>query len=148
MVLIPLNSMRASLTSIRSPRPRRPCSCSIQHLHALISYSYIGADFPKILNKPEVDYKQANLTVPCASTFLARDDLAHLYTAMIPSLFDPPEGQDPYDYVFDLTGEVRQDRTEMVRPLSRHHLISFPSYIPQLQDTNHNDMQRRTNARH
>lgn len=40
--------------------------------------------------------------------------------AIIPSLFDPPEGEEAYDYVFDLTGEVRQDRTEMVFPLSPH----------------------------
>lgn len=43
-------------------------------------------------------------------------------TANIPPLFDPPEGQPPYDYVFDLTGEVRQDRTDMVR--------SFPCSWP------------------
>lgn len=29
-------------------------------------------------------------------------------------MFDPPEGQTAYDYVFDFTGEVRHDRTEMV----------------------------------
>lgn len=28
---------------------------------------YLGAEFTKILEKPVVDYKQANLTVPCAS---------------------------------------------------------------------------------
>lgn len=61
--------------------------------------TYIGAEFPKILEKEEVDYQQANLTVP----------------SNIPPLFDPPEGQPPYDYVFDLTGEVRQDRTDMIQ---------------------------------
>lgn len=79
--------------------------------------SYLGADFLKILAKPEVDYKQANLTVSCTLAQLpvrATDTLP----AIIPTLFDPPEGQDAYDYVFDLTGEVRQDRTEMVCSLS------------------------------
>jgi hypothetical protein len=28
--------------------------------------SYIGAEFPQIIAKPEVEYRQANLTVPCA----------------------------------------------------------------------------------
>jgi hypothetical protein len=30
-------------------------------------------------------------------------------------MFDPPEGQAAYSYVFDLTGEVRHDRPDMVR---------------------------------
>lgn len=28
--------------------------------------------------------------------------------------FDPPEGQAPFSYVFDLTGEIRVDRIEQV----------------------------------
>ena len=28
-------------------------------------YSYIGAEFPKVLEKPEVEYRQVNLTVSC-----------------------------------------------------------------------------------
>lgn len=34
----------------------------------IISDRYLGAEFPKVLAKPQVDYKQANLTVPCTST--------------------------------------------------------------------------------
>lgn len=42
------------------------------------------------------------------------------------SAFDPPEGQAPYDYVFDLTGEVRYDRTEVVRvPTISQERIAF-----------------------
>jgi hypothetical protein len=29
--------------------------------------------------------------------------------------FTPPEGQAPYDYVFDMTGETRHDRPDEVR---------------------------------
>lgn len=32
-------------------------------------------------------------------------------------MFNPPEGRAPYAYVFDLTGEVRHDRPDMVRLL-------------------------------
>lgn len=32
-------------------------------------------------------------------------------------MFDPPEGQAAYSYVFDLTGEVRHDRPDMVSGL-------------------------------
>ncbi|TFY83175.1 hypothetical protein EWM64_g839 [Hericium alpestre] len=62
-------------------------------------YSYVGTEFPEVLAKDNVQYKQANLTIPAAVT----------------AAFDPPEGQAPYDYVFDLTGEVAYDRPEMVQ---------------------------------
>ena len=35
--------------------------------------------------------------------------------AAVAKVFDPPEGKEVYDYVFDLTGEVRHDRSDMVR---------------------------------
>ncbi|TDL27254.1 hypothetical protein BD410DRAFT_410300 [Rickenella mellea] len=60
--------------------------------------TYLGSEFPKILEKPNVEYQQANLTLP----------------ATVSHVFDPPEGQAPYTYVFDLTGEVRRDRPEMI----------------------------------
>ncbi|KAF8078139.1 hypothetical protein FPV67DRAFT_1464325 [Lyophyllum atratum] len=77
----------------------------VSHLRIVDKFSvvpattYIGAEFPKVLERPEVEYRQANLTVP----------------ATIASCFDPTEGHDPYDYVFDFTGEVRHDRTEMIQ---------------------------------
>lgn len=39
----------------------------------------------------------------------------YLLLATIPSVFQPAEGQGEFDYVFDFTGEVRYDRTEVVR---------------------------------
>ncbi|KAF8797845.1 hypothetical protein BYT27DRAFT_7265004 [Phlegmacium glaucopus] len=62
-------------------------------------YSYIGVEFPKVLEKPEVEYRQVNLTVP----------------SNIPATFEPPAGHSKFDYVFDFTGEVRHDRTEMIQ---------------------------------
>lgn len=34
--------------------------------------------------------------------------------AIVAKTFDPPEGQAPYSYVFDLSGEIRWDRPEQV----------------------------------
>lgn len=34
--------------------------------------------------------------------------------ATVASCFEPPQGQDPYDYVFDFTGEIQWDRSEAV----------------------------------
>ncbi|EGO21626.1 hypothetical protein SERLADRAFT_351071, partial [Serpula lacrymans var. lacrymans S7.9] len=76
----------------------------VSHLRIVDKYSvsppttYLGAEFPKILAQPDVEYRQVNLTVPSA----------------VASAFDPPEGQAAYSYVFDLTGEIRYDRTEMI----------------------------------
>ncbi|KAH8108153.1 hypothetical protein BXZ70DRAFT_997648 [Cristinia sonorae] len=61
--------------------------------------TYLGAEFPKVLEKPNVEYRQANLTVP----------------ATVASCFEPSEGQGPFDYVFDLTGEVQWDRPEEIQ---------------------------------
>ncbi|ETW85694.1 hypothetical protein HETIRDRAFT_407618 [Heterobasidion irregulare TC 32-1] len=61
--------------------------------------TYIGSEFPKVLAMPNVEYKQANLTVP----------------AIVSSVFDPPEGQPPYSVVFDLTGDVAHDRPEQLQ---------------------------------
>jgi hypothetical protein len=51
--------------------------------------TYLGAEFPKVLAQPNVEYKQVNLTVATA----------------VSSAFDPPEGVAPYSLVFDFTGE-------------------------------------------
>jgi len=61
--------------------------------------TYLGPEFPQILSKDNVEYKQANLTVP----------------AIVSSAFDPPAGQEPYSLVFDLTGDVAHDRPEKVQ---------------------------------
>lgn len=52
-----------------------------------------------MLEKPNVEYRQANVTVP----------------ATVAACFDPPEGQEAYSYVFDLTGEMQWDRPEKVQ---------------------------------
>ncbi|KAJ8519898.1 hypothetical protein ONZ45_g3222 [Pleurotus djamor] len=77
----------------------------VSHMRVVDKYSvhppttYIGSEFPKVLEKPGVEYQQRNLTVDAA----------------VASAFDPPEGQAAYDYVFDCTGEVRVDRTEVIQ---------------------------------
>ncbi|OAX40511.1 hypothetical protein K503DRAFT_864570 [Rhizopogon vinicolor AM-OR11-026] len=76
----------------------------VSHLRIVDRFSvsppttYLGAEFPKILAQPDVEYRQANLTVPSA----------------VASAFDPPPGKAPYSYVFDLTGEVNHDRSEVI----------------------------------
>jgi len=77
----------------------------VSHLRIVDKYSvapattYLGSEFPNVLRKPGVEYRQANLTVP----------------ATVASCFNPPEGHAAYDFVFDLTGEIRRDRTEMIQ---------------------------------
>jgi len=77
----------------------------VEHLRIVDKFSvtppttYLGSEFPKVLQKPHVEYRQANLTVP----------------ATIANCLVPPEGQDEYDHIYDLTGEIRQDRTEMIQ---------------------------------
>jgi len=61
--------------------------------------TYIGVQFPKVLEKPGVEYRQVNLTV----------------SSNITTTFDPPAGHSNFDYVFDFTGEIRPDRTEMIQ---------------------------------
>lgn len=76
----------------------------VSHLRIVDKFSvsppttYLGAEFPKVLSRPEVEYRQLNLIVSSA----------------VASAFEPPAGQSSYDYVFDLTGEVNQDRGEVI----------------------------------
>ncbi|KAL1746969.1 hypothetical protein HDZ31DRAFT_80791 [Schizophyllum fasciatum] len=96
-----LNTYSRALAAHLVPLDAEPL---VSHVRIVDKYSvkppttYIGAEFPKILDRPEVDYHQANVTV--AST--------------ISSMFDPPDGVDAYDYVFDFTGEIRPDRLEKI----------------------------------
>ncbi|TFK42765.1 hypothetical protein BDQ12DRAFT_696217 [Crucibulum laeve] len=97
-----LNTCSRALAALLVPVDGEPL---VSHLRIVDKYSvvppttYIGAEFPQILAKPEVEYRQANLTVPAA----------------ISSAFDPSEGHGPFEYVFDFTGEVRNDRTEVIQ---------------------------------
>jgi len=76
----------------------------VNHLRIVDKYSvnppttYLGAEFKEIVKNPIIEYKQANLTV----------------ASIVTTSFDPPAGQEPYSYVFDLTGEIRWDRPEQV----------------------------------
>ncbi|KAF7338641.1 NAD dependent epimerase dehydratase family protein [Mycena venus] len=97
-----LNTCSRALVGLLVPLEGEPL---VSHVRVVDKFSveppttYIGAEFPKLLKKPQLQYRQANLTVP----------------ATIASCFDPPEGQSAYDYVFDFTGEVAFDRTEMIQ---------------------------------
>ncbi|KAI0703577.1 hypothetical protein BC835DRAFT_1483604 [Cytidiella melzeri] len=96
-----LNTCSRALASLLVPIDGEPL---VSHLRIVDKYSvsppttYLGAEFPKVLNKPNVEYRQANLQIPTTVT----------------SCFDPPDGQEPYSYVFDLTGEIQWDRTEQL----------------------------------
>ncbi|KAI0781092.1 hypothetical protein BD413DRAFT_20648 [Trametes elegans] len=76
----------------------------VEHLRIVDKYSvappttYLGSVFPQVLKQPNVQYRQANLT----------------FASNVKSCFEPPEGQDPYTYVFDFAGEVQWDRPEAV----------------------------------
>jgi hypothetical protein len=80
---------------------------------------YLGPEFPQIISKDNVEYKQANLTVP--GWFMPFFPFFFFWTcltlpaAIVSSAFDPPDGQEPYSIVFDLTGDVAHDRPEKVR---------------------------------
>jgi len=92
---------------------------------------YLGAEFPKILAHPDVEYRQANLTVPCMSSLcvLIGIDIHDLSEAAVASAFDPPPGKASYSYVFDLTGEVNHDRSEVVRHFYLQNMKSFSSHF-------------------
>jgi hypothetical protein len=82
-------------------------------------HRYLGPEFPRVLAKDNVEYRQANLTVPSLCTsFSPLPSIPMLLPAIVSSAFDPPAGQDPYSLVFDLTGEVAHDRPEKVRFLT------------------------------
>jgi len=87
----------------------------VNHLRIVDKYSihppttYIGAEFKEVVKNPIVEYKQANLTV----------------ASIVESTFDPPEGQAPYSYVFDLSGEIRWDRPEQVQITQTFHVARF-----------------------
>ncbi|KAF8644141.1 hypothetical protein AX16_008668 [Volvariella volvacea WC 439] len=75
------------------------------HLRIIDKYSvnppttYLGSEFPSILAKPNVEYRQVNLTVP----------------ANIPLCYEPLDPEHPFEYIFDFTGEVQTDRTELIQ---------------------------------
>ncbi|KAJ3478695.1 hypothetical protein NLI96_g9585 [Meripilus lineatus] len=62
-----LNTCSRALAALLVPIEGDPL---VSHLRIVDKYSvsppttYIGAEFPKVLEKPIVEYRQANLTVP------------------------------------------------------------------------------------
>lgn len=72
----------------------------VSHVRVADKYSvappttYLGSEFPKLLENPVVDYRQANLTKEGPVT----------------NIFDPPEGIEPYSYIFDFTGQIDVSR--------------------------------------
>jgi len=97
-----VNTCTRPLTSLLVPLQG---DALISNLRIVDKYSvvppttYLGPEFPQIISKKNVEYKQANLTVP----------------AIVSSAFDPPDGQEPYSIVFDLTGDIAHDRPEKVQ---------------------------------
>ncbi|KAI0709040.1 hypothetical protein C8Q76DRAFT_799072 [Earliella scabrosa] len=77
----------------------------VENLRIVDKYSvappttYLGSVFPDVLRQPNVEYRQANLTV----------------AATVASCFDPRPEQEPFDYVFDFTGEIQADRPEGIQ---------------------------------
>ncbi|PCH38678.1 hypothetical protein WOLCODRAFT_23505 [Wolfiporia cocos MD-104 SS10] len=99
-----LNTCSRALAAYLVPPDGEPL---VEHLRIVDKYSvsppttYIGSDFPKVLEKPNVEYRQANLTIP----------------STVAGCFEPPAGSAPdaRTYVFDLTGEIQWDRPEAVQ---------------------------------
>jgi nucleoside-diphosphate-sugar epimerase len=97
-----LNTCSRALAALLVPLEGEP---QVSLLRIVDKYSvhppttYIGFEFTKVLERPEVEYRQANLTV----------------SAAVASAYDVPEGKPPFDYVFDFTGEVRHDRSEAIQ---------------------------------
>ncbi|TFK25041.1 hypothetical protein FA15DRAFT_668917 [Coprinopsis marcescibilis] len=97
-----LNTCSRALAALLIPLDGEPL---VSHLRIVDKYSvdpattYIGPEFPHILKNKVVEYKQANLKV--ATT--------------IAEVYEPPAGQAAFDYVFDFTGEIRDDRTDVIQ---------------------------------
>lgn len=87
----------------------------VSHVRFVDKYSvappttYIGPKFPKLLENPIVDYQQANLTKE----------------GPVSKSFDPPEGVEPFSYVFDLTGQIH-----IARAVEMHiEQTAVPAYL-------------------
>ncbi|KIP09250.1 hypothetical protein PHLGIDRAFT_116504 [Phlebiopsis gigantea 11061_1 CR5-6] len=97
-----LNTCSRALAALLVPIEGEPL---VSHLRIVDKFSvsppttYIGSEFPKVLEKPNVEYLQVNLTVP----------------SKVAPCFEPPAGQEAYSIVFDLTGELQWDRSDEVQ---------------------------------
>lgn len=102
LILGGLNTCSRSIASFLVPIEGEPI---VSHLRVVDKHlvqpptTYIGSEFPQILEKPNVEYKQLNLANADA----------------VKAAFEPPAGQEPYTYVFDLTGEISWERPEQIQ---------------------------------
>ncbi|TFK54812.1 hypothetical protein OE88DRAFT_1805236 [Heliocybe sulcata] len=109
IILGGLNTCSRALAEYLVPLKGDPL---VSHLRIVDKYSvhppttYLGPDFPNVLEKHNVEYRQANLTLP----------------DIVNQAFDPPAGQAPYTYVFDVTGEPRHDVPEPVQITHTFHI--------------------------
>lgn len=107
-----LNTLSRTLVAHLVPLQGDPL---VNHLRIVDKYSinppttYLGAEFKDVVKNPIIEYKQANLTV----------------ASIVATTFDPPAGQEPYSYVFDLSGEIRWDRPEQVQITQTFHVARF-----------------------
>ncbi|KAG8932170.1 hypothetical protein FRC03_005359 [Tulasnella sp. 419] len=102
LILGGLMSCSRSLASFLVPESGEPLvsSLSIYDKYTVNPpTTYLGAAFKKTLESPLVHYKQANLSIPAA----------------VQQAFEPPEGQEPFRYVFDCTGEMTYDRPDVIQ---------------------------------
>lgn len=58
------------------------------------------------------------------------------FTATVSKMFDPPEGRAPYSWVFDLSGEFRHDRSDVVRFCRFPTFVSLLSFSRPLRNSN------------
>jgi len=100
LILGGLSTCSRSIASFLVPVEGEPL---VSHLRivdkALVQppLAYIGSDFPQVLQKPNVEYKQLNLTNADA----------------VRTAFEAPTDQEPYKYVIDLTGEIMWDAEQI-----------------------------------
>ncbi|TFK67905.1 NAD(P)-binding protein [Pluteus cervinus] len=109
VILGGLNTFSRALASFLVPVDAEPL---VSRLRIVDKFSvappttYLGAEFPKTLSNPLVEYRQANLTVPSA----------------VSAALEPADGHEAFDYIFDFTGEIRHDRTEMIQIKTTCHV--------------------------
>jgi len=66
--------------------------------------TYVGPIFPQLVNRPEVEYSQNNLTLP----------------ERLQAVFDPPSNGRPWDLVFDFLGELQFEASERTQILQTY----------------------------
>ncbi|KAG9014997.1 hypothetical protein FRB94_007069 [Tulasnella sp. JGI-2019a] len=102
LILGGLPTAARHLTALLLPEHGDPL---VSHVRIVDKYSivpattYLGSSFTEIIKNPLLQYQQANL----------------LSTATVTKVFDPPEGWEPFSYVFDCTGDITFDRPNEIQ---------------------------------